>query len=520
MAPIITCSMSATANYIKMPEVTLHLANLCELADEVPAPSEVPIVGSEVETEPSKAATEDSEVLTEDSKTAAEAAPTDPSLQLPEGEVETILANEITTPLVALFQAKDIRILGTVNDPMFVAVDVANHIGDTNSERNFRRLKKKYVRWAKACDSIGRPQMSRFLTEAGFYNYLLHSKKPQAEPLQLFTYDLLSKERKRTVDEKKLAAKIEQTRVLRLARECENQKVLHRTGKIELLDAMTKANIARAELKLSKAEMDWTERGIDKVGPARDELEAAQEGETATEDPTLFPEQPRPQVEIKEELPPIEEGSITPLIEIFEHRDIRIIGTIDEPLFYASDVAEYINDDNCDRYFRDPSQAKYIRWEALRDAQGQPQKTRFLTEFGMYRYLLQSGLPKAEPFQEFTYELLSTERRKTVDSVELALKIANTKAEELARQKAAIQKMRRLDRKEFNDCVTIVNSTREEVKLSQARLFKAQMKKSIAAEREQIRKHSGQAAADAYQGPISGYFFKALREGLLKDTRR
>jgi prophage antirepressor-like protein len=69
-----------------------------------------------------------------------------------------------------------------------------------------------YIRWETVRDACGRPQSTRLLTEAGAYRYLLQSKRPLAEPFQLYVFDLLKAERKRTVDNERLARKIEQTR--------------------------------------------------------------------------------------------------------------------------------------------------------------------------------------------------------------------------------------------------------------------------------------------------------------------
>src|SRR5579872_6240651 len=122
--------------------------------------------------------------------------------------------------------------------------------------------------------------------------------------------------------------------------------------------------------------------------------------------------------------------SENPMAALFQEKGIRILGTAEDPLFCAPDTAKYIGDAHSDRVFRESTPEEYIRWELARDARGRLQKTRFLTESGLYRYLLRSGRPRAEEFQSYVYNLLKTERKRIIDSVQLELRIAQTKYEE------------------------------------------------------------------------------------------
>ena len=124
---------------------------------------------------------------------------------------------------------------------------------------------------------------------------------------------------------------------------------------------------------------------------------------------------------------------VSPLVALFQARGIRILGTADSPLFCASDVAKHIGDMHSRRIFLRDTPEVYIRWEVLLDALGHRQRVRCLTESGLYRYLFKSPCPLAEPFQNYVYALLTAERKRTVDSIQLALKISQTKLEDTQR---------------------------------------------------------------------------------------
>jgi prophage antirepressor-like protein len=131
---------------------------------------------------------------------------------------------------------------------------------------------------------------------------------------------------------------------------------------------------------------------------------------------------------------------LTPLIALFEAILIRIMGTVDDPLFCASDVATYIGDAH--NYIRAISKftAEFTLKVETITARGQARPTLFLTEAGVYKYLLQAKGEKAEEFQHFVYKLLKEERKRTVDSIQLALKIERSKTEVLQREKTLLQR--------------------------------------------------------------------------------
>jgi prophage antirepressor-like protein len=110
--------------------------------------------------------------------------------------------------LVRLFLDSKIRVQGSVNEPLFCAADVAQHIGDTHVRRIVKDYGKKHRQMAAAADSTGRTQPTIFLTEKGLYRYLLQSRRKEAEAFQDLAYDLLAAERRRIVDVALLEAKI------------------------------------------------------------------------------------------------------------------------------------------------------------------------------------------------------------------------------------------------------------------------------------------------------------------------
>jgi prophage antirepressor-like protein len=111
----------------------------------------------------------------------------------------------------------------------------------------------------------------------------------------------------------------------------------------------------------------------------------------------------------------------TSLIEYFVSKDIRITGSVNNPLFCLIDVAKHIDDVNynrtCEKY--DESLKKNIDYNTGKKIQNMG----FLTEYGLYEYLLTSPRPKAKEFRRMVFEILKQIRKKVVDSVKLQYKL-------------------------------------------------------------------------------------------------
>ncbi len=152
------------------------------------------------------------------------------------------VTEEKTTPLVKLFQERNIRILGTVEEPMFCAADVAKHIGDADYRNTIKKYEPIFSQSMEACDVRGQRRQMLFLSEMGLYRLLLQSKRKEALEFQMFTYDLLKTERKRTVDALQLALKIERTR---------NEELRRAKSYLQLeqQDLLGAANAARTKVK-------------------------------------------------------------------------------------------------------------------------------------------------------------------------------------------------------------------------------------------------------------------------------
>jgi prophage antirepressor-like protein len=137
----------------------------------------------------------------------------------------------------------------------------------------------------------------------------------------------------------------------------------------------------------------------------------------------------------------VETNPLTPLVALFQAVLIRILGTVDDPLFCALDVAVYIDDGH--NYMRIVSKytpEKFVQKHKATDAMGRQRLTYFLTEAGVYKYLMQTKGEKAEEFQQFVYDLLKGERKRTVGATQLLLKITQTQLEETKREKASLQR--------------------------------------------------------------------------------
>jgi prophage antirepressor-like protein len=124
-------------------------------------------------------------------------------------------------------------------------------------------------------------------------------------------------------------------------------------------------------------------------------------------------------------------GPQTALASLFAEKKIRIRDTVADPLICGVDLASYIGDANYGRTFKAYTDAMHIQHLPTADAQGRQREMLYLTEAGAYKYLLQSRLAKAEPFQLYVYSLLKDARQAEVDVTQLKAKIARSEAEAL-----------------------------------------------------------------------------------------
>ena len=110
--------------------------------------------------------------------------------------------------LCALFLKSDIRVRGTVFEPLFCAADVGNHVRDEHYRRSVSEYDSKHCCRGSELDALGRPRRVLYLTERGLYRYLLQSRRPEALGFQDMVFGLLVAARLRVVDGALLAAKI------------------------------------------------------------------------------------------------------------------------------------------------------------------------------------------------------------------------------------------------------------------------------------------------------------------------
>ena len=77
----------------------------------------------------------------------------------------------------------EVRISGTVEEPLFCAKDVCDVLGIGNSRQAITKIKGEYRASVKMTTPGGLQNMT-FLKEAGLYLLVLRSRKAQAEPFQ------------------------------------------------------------------------------------------------------------------------------------------------------------------------------------------------------------------------------------------------------------------------------------------------------------------------------------------------
>lgn len=120
----------------------------------------------------------------------------------------------------------------------------------------------------------------------------------------------------------------------------------------------------------------------------------------------------------------------------FEEQNIRVTGDPLKPLFAAVDVGARIGDDNIRRKLKTYTD-KYHTRNRYTDKLGRSVEMSFLTERGLYKYLLQSTRPEAEAFQDWVYDRLCEIRLQIVDAAALETKIAQDREKLAIAEKTA-----------------------------------------------------------------------------------
>ena len=137
--------------------------------------------------------------------------------------------NEIVTFTNDEFELRTIK--ADFNNPQFVLLDVMKSLGLGNPTRTVRRLEEDEFTISKVIDNMGRSQDTYVITEAGLYNLILRSRKPEAKSFKRWiTHEVLPTIRKTG------SYSVEQTKQLeaannhiaKLEKELEEQYVLSR----------------------------------------------------------------------------------------------------------------------------------------------------------------------------------------------------------------------------------------------------------------------------------------------------
>mgnify|MGYP001289264812 CR=1 FL=1 len=114
----------------------------------------------------------------------------------------------------------------------------------------------------------------------------------------------------------------------------------------------------------------------------------------------------------------------TDLQSLFADKSIRVQGSIQAPLFRASDLAAKLKDKN---YIRALNQYEPDLIERCdeKNEKGRKVAVIYLTECGAYQYLLQSKSKQAESFQRSIYKMIQAERRRIVDETQLMMRLVD-----------------------------------------------------------------------------------------------
>lgn len=141
-------------------------------------------------------------------------------------------------------------------------------------------------------------------------------------------------------------------------------------------------------------------------------------------------------------------------IEVIDEREVlgkefRIYGTIEEPLFLAKDVANWIEHSRASEMLKTVDDDEKLMQTIL--ASGQKRKMWFLTEDGLYEVLMQSRKDIAKQFKKEVKNILKTIRKNgaymTPQTIENVLSNPDTIIELATKLKEHQQSIRKLETK-------------------------------------------------------------------------
>jgi len=141
------------------------------------------------------------------------------------------------------FNTKQLRVVGTFEEPWFAAKDICDILGIVNTHNSLINIPDK---WKGVCkiNTIGRGEQDMsIVNEAGLYKMILRSNKPQAQPFQewvceevlpgirkkgeyvLTEYKEKIEKQKKEIEKKQLALEEAQKKEEKQKKEIENQKI-------------------------------------------------------------------------------------------------------------------------------------------------------------------------------------------------------------------------------------------------------------------------------------------------------
>jgi prophage antirepressor-like protein len=79
------------------------------------------------------------------------------------------------------FNGAQVRVLGTKEEPLFIAKDICDALGLENATKAILSVDSDDLTKVQVIDSMGREQETNALTESGMYTLVLRSNKPEAK---------------------------------------------------------------------------------------------------------------------------------------------------------------------------------------------------------------------------------------------------------------------------------------------------------------------------------------------------
>ena len=203
----------------------------------------------------------------------------------------TTKENKMSTQIFS-FNGQDVRVLGTQDEPLFVAKDICDALGLANVTNALISVDGDDINLIKVIDSIGRQQEMKALSESGLYTLVLRSDKPEAKTFKRWvTSEVLPSIRKHGMYATPATAEAilnDPDVMIKVLTALKEERIAKINAQLEAKEAQKALALESSAKQQVVAEKEVAERKFNNLGTAVRSLYTAPTGTTTVRDCAKF----------------------------------------------------------------------------------------------------------------------------------------------------------------------------------------------------------------------------------------